>query len=95
MSKLRILILSAGVASALAATGAHAQLVGRGATVTANPARVTAGRPTVAGPEQVRPHRGGHHLQQRLRYACFTSPNPPVQLCRRYFGHRGDARPGE
>lgn len=55
------------------------------------PVTVTPGRPTVVDRGDGRDRgergdRGGDHLRERLRNACFNEPNPPAHLCRRVFG---------
>lgn len=59
----------------------------------ATPDRIRPGeilRPAPQRPQRVRPIDPGDDdtraLRQRLRYACFTAPEPPVEVCRRVFG---------
>jgi hypothetical protein len=97
MSKLKSLALSGVFAAAcFAAVPAEAQVVLQrgGTTVTAGPATVTRLdpiRPDRDRPDRDRPDRRHDHsnLEERLRNACFNSPNPPVQICRRFFGDHG------
>ena len=100
MSKLKSLAFSGLFAVAcFAAIPAEAQV-----TVQRGGPSVAAGRPVVVRADPVRPDRPDRdrpdrrrdhsNLEERLRNACFNSPNPPVEICRRYFGDRFTGRGG-
>ena len=96
MSKLRYLALS-GAFALVAAVPVYAQprptvAPAGGGAIAVRPTQVTPGRVDIA---PIRPHRDPpNHLQERLRNACFNSPNPPVEICRRYFGDQTRGRGG-
>ena len=84
-------VLAQGRTPAVATVAARAPVV----AVPVAPPAVRPGslRVDPARPEPIRP--GGDQdgaLQQRLRNACFNSPNPPIVICRRYFGDGGAGR---
>jgi hypothetical protein len=93
-----IALCGALVLAAAAPAAAQVALQGRPGAAAAGSVRAVPLRPEVRR-VPVRPDRPDRrdrrdqpqypHLQERLRNACFNSPTPPVQMCRRYFGEGG------
>lgn len=86
MSKLKSLALAGAFTATVAlfvAIAAPAGAQTRPTVTTSRPAATA----TPLRPAPIRPggDRGGN-IEERLRYACFTAPNPPVPTCRRWLG---------